>query len=180
MAGLLAPYGPGSSRERAVLGWSLAFAGIILLLDQITKVLVEREFLLHESRPVIPGFFSLTFVRNYGAAWSLFSGHGWFLLLVAAAVTAASIYYFRYLTEGYPERCFAIFVILGGVAGNSIDRIWRGAVVDFFDVHYYNLWHWPVFNIADIAICTGVGLFLLSTLLRKSRSAATEPAAERR
>ena len=79
---------PGSRRERAVIGVSLAAAGFILLLDQATKVMVERSFMLHESRILIENFFSLTFVRNYGAAWSLFSGQGWFLLAVAALVTA--------------------------------------------------------------------------------------------
>lgn len=164
---------PGSRRERTVIGVSLAAAGFILLLDQVTKVMVERSFQLHESRVLIENFFSLTFVRNYGAAWSLFSGQGWFLLAVAALVTVGCFWFFRYLTEGYPERCLAIFVILGGVAGNSIDRIWRGAVVDFFDVHWYDA-HWPIFNVADIAICVGVGLFLLSSLLRKPKKAAEE------
>lgn len=168
---LFSPVEPGSPRERRLIGFSLAMSGLVLLLDQLTKVLVEKDFMLHESRVVIPGFFSLTFVRNYGAAWSILSGQGWFLLLVAAVVMAGALYFFRYLTEGYVERYWAIFLILGGVIGNSIDRIWRGAVVDFFDC-YINRWHWPVFNIADIAICVGVGLFMLSTLLR--RSAETE------
>ncbi len=169
------PVEAGSRRERLFLGVSLAIAGILLLLDQATKIIVEQSFRLHESREIFAPFFSLTYVRNYGAAWSLFNGHGWFLLLIAAVVTVAALRYFRYLTEGYPERCFAVWVILSGVAGNSIDRIWRGAVVDFFDVHYRS-WHWPVFNIADIAICTGVGIFLLSTLLRPARAAETAPA----
>ena len=166
---LFCPFEPGSRRERLHTGFFLMIAGGLLLLDQATKILVEQSFRLHESREILAPFFSLTYVRNYGAAWSLFNGHGWFLLLIAAVVTVAALRYFRYLTEGYPERCFAILIILSGVAGNSIDRIWRGAVVDFFDVHY-GAWHWPVFNIADIAICTGVGLFLASTLLRPSRS----------
>ena len=96
-------------------------------------------------------------------------------MLIAALVTAAALWFFSYLTEGYPERYFAIFIILGGVVGNSIDRIWRGAVVDFFDLHYYEAYHWPVFNIADIAICVGVGIFVLSSLLRPSRKAADDP-----
>lgn len=165
-------------RGRTETGMALALACFLLLLDQATKILVEQSFRLHESRELIEPFFSLTYVRNYGAAWSLFNGHGWFLLLIAAAVTAASLHYFRYLTEGYAERCFAIWIILSGVVGNSIDRIWRGAVVDFFDLHW-GAWHWPVFNVADIAICTGVGLFLLSTLLRPARRSGTAGEAAR-
>ncbi len=166
----------GSGRERVVLGAALAVAGFVLLLDQMTKIVVEREFLLHESRPVLDGFFSLTFVRNYGAAWSMFSGYGWFLLAVALLVTAGALWFFRYLTDGYIERYFAIFIILGGVAGNSIDRIWRGAVVDFLDF-YFRAYHWPVFNVADIAICTGVGIFILSSILRKPRRESSAPPA---
>lgn len=168
------PVEPGSPRERTIIGAAVATACSILLLDQLTKVLVERNFMLHESRAVIENFFNLSYVRNYGAAWSILSGHGWFLLLVAALVTAAALWFFRYLTEGYAERYFAVFIILGGVAGNSIDRIWRGAVVDFFDLHYHEVYHWPVFNIADIAICAGVGIFVLSSLLRPSRKPAAE------
>ena len=169
------PVETGSPRERTVIGAAVAAACTILLLDQLTKVLVERNFMLHESRVVIENFFNLSYVRTYGAAWSILSGYGWFLLLIAALVTAAALWFFRYLTEGYPERYFAIFIILGGVVGNSIDRIWRGAVVDFFDLHYYEAYHWPVFNIADIAICVGVGIFVLSSLLRPSRKAADDP-----
>lgn len=164
---------PNSRRERTVLGWALGVSLAALLLDQWTKIVVERQFVLGESRPVWEPFFSLTFVRNEGAAWSILSGHGWFLLLVAGVVTLGVIWYFRRLAEGYAERYFALLLVLGGVVGNSIDRIWRGAVVDFFDVHWYDA-HWPIFNVADIAICVGVGLFLLSSLLRKPRKAEGE------
>lgn len=157
---------PGSVHERLLTGGALATGCLVLLLDQLTKLWVERDFLLHESRVVIEHFFNLTFVRNYGAAWSMLSGYGWLLLLIAGLVTAAAFWFFRYLTDGYLERYFAIFIILGGVVGNSLDRIWRGAVVDFLDFHYYEVYHWPVFNVADIAICTGVGIYLLSNLLR--------------
>ena len=104
------PVETGSSRERTVIGAAVAAACTILLLDQLTKVLVERNFMLHESRVVIENFFNLSYVRNYGAAWSILSGYGWFLLLIAALVTAAALWFFRYLTEGYPERYFAIFI----------------------------------------------------------------------
>ena len=116
---------PNSRRERTVLGWALGVSLAALLLDQWTKIVVERQFVLGESRPV----------------WE---------------------------AEGYAERYFALLLVLGGVVGNSIDRIWRGAVVDFFDFHWYDKFRWPVFNVADIAICIGVGLFVLSTLLRPS------------
>ena len=167
-----------SRREHLVLWISAAVAFFLLLLDQLTKLYVERSFRLYESRPVIPGWLSLTSVRNHGAAWSMLSGHGWLLLLIAIVALAAILWYFRSLTEGWCERYIAAFMVISGIFGNSIDRLWRGAVVDFIDVHYYDLWHYPVFNVADIAICTGVGIFVLSSLLRpdlrKTRSKGDE------
>ena len=155
-----------SRRERLVLWISVAVAFFLLLLDQLSKLWVEHSFRLYESRPVIPGWLSLTSVRNHGAAWSMLSGHGWLLLLIAFAALAAILWYFRSLTEGWCERYIAAFLVISGIFGNSIDRLWRGAVVDFIDVHYYEVWRYPVFNVADIAICTGVGIFVLSSLLR--------------
>jgi len=162
------PAAQGAFRRRG-LPVCAATAALLLLADQFSKLVITASYALHESTPVIPGFFSITYVRNHGAAWGMFSGHGWFLLVVAAAVVAAIFRFYRYLTEGYAEREIALFMILSGVAGNSIDRLWRGAVVDFLDFHYKTVWHYPVFNIADIAICTGVGLFILSGFLRGDR-----------
>ncbi len=159
---------PHSAEERRIIWWTFWAAVLTVLADQAVKLWVERGFLIGESWPVIPGILSWTSVRNRGAAWSILSGYGWILLLAALLVVSGIIRFFRSLTEGCPERFIALGVILGGVFGNSIDRLWRGAVVDFIDVHYHNVWHYPVFNVADIAICCGVGIFLLSNLFRKS------------
>ena len=141
----------------------------LLFLDQLSKHIIVQTYFLHESTPVIPDIFSITYVRNFGAAWGIFSGKIWLLLLISAVVAAAMIRFYNYLTEGYLEREIALFVIFSGVVGNSIDRLWRGSVVDFIDFHYKNVWSYPVFNIADIAICTGVGLFILSGFIRPER-----------
>ena len=155
-----------SRREHLCLWLSSAIALLLLLLDQGTKLWIERAFELHESRTLIDGWLAFTSVRNHGAAWSMLSGHGWLLLLIAIVALAAILWYFRSLTEGWCERYIAAFMVISGIFGNSIDRLWRGAVVDFIDVHYYDVWRYPVFNVADIAICTGVGIFVLSSLLR--------------
>ena len=160
------PIEPRSARERRVFCAAALTGAASLLLDQGTKIWIEAAMRLNESIPVVDGYFSITSVRNYGAAWSILSGHGWFLLLIAAAVTVLCVLFFRYLTSGWQERYFAVFLVLAGVAGNSIDRIWRGAVVDFLDFHYHAVWHYPVFNVADISICVGMGLYILSDLLR--------------
>jgi signal peptidase II len=148
------------------LGLAVCVGIFVFALDQLTKIAVLHRFSLGESLPVLPPLFALTYVRNEGAAWSILSGHGWFLLLIALLVTVAVIYFFRELTERCVERYFALLLVLGGVAGNSLDRILHGAVIDFLDFHWYDFYHYPVFNVADIAICVGVGLFVLSTLLR--------------
>jgi len=156
-----------------VFGLALTVGMAVFLLDQWTKFLVTQQFLPGESRPVWNHFFSLTFVCNKGAAWSILSGYGGLLLLIAGVVAFGVIWYFRSLTEGYAERCFALILVLSGVAGNSLDRIWRGSVVDFLDFHWYDRFRWPVFNVADTAICIGVGLFVLSSLLRPSTQKKT-------
>ena len=155
-----------SPRRLAVCAFVFA---ALLLADQISKMLITAHYQLHESTPVIPGIFSVTYVVNRGAAWGIFSGQRWFLLAVALIVAVAMIRFFRYLTEAYWEREIALFMIFSGVIGNSIDRLWRDGVVDFIDFHYKNIWSYPVFNIADIAICTGVGLFVLSGFIRPDR-----------
>ena len=163
---LFLPLEPRSRRERAVLIGSVVTALFVLLLDQGTKLWVEHSFELHESRAVIDGWLAFSRVENRGAAWSILSGHTWLLLLIAVFAFGAILYFFHHLTERYPERYFAIFLVLAGILGNSIDRLWRSVVVDFIHVHYYDSWHYPVFNVADIAICVGVGVFVLSSFLR--------------
>ncbi len=154
--------------ERRLIFIGLALAALVAFGDQWSKVLVERHLSSGRIVELIPGFFSLRYTTNYGAAWGMMSGYGWLLLVIGVAVLAAAMIFLRYLTEGYIERYLAIFTIAGGVIGNSIDRMWRGHVVDFLavDLQFY---HWPIFNLADCAICVGVGLFLLSVLLRKGR-----------
>ena len=163
-----AAFEKGSSAEKRLIAVSVILAVLFLAADQITKLGVMQNFVLYESVPVIDGILSWTYVRNRGAAWGILAGRTWLLLVVAAAVFALMVKFFRYLTEGYAERIIALGLVMSGIIGNSIDRVWHGEVIDFIDVHYHNVWHYPVFNIADIAICTGVGIFILSSLLRPS------------
>jgi len=163
---------PGTSREHRLIGIGMAWCAILLLADQWSKIVVESRFRLHESLPVVAGYFDFTYALNRGAAWSILEGCGWLLLSIAAAVFIAAILFLRQLTDGWPERYFAIFTVFSGILGNSIDRIWRGAVVDFISVHYREIYHYPIFNIADCAICIGIGIFLLSSHLRPEHRSA--------
>jgi len=165
-----------SRPERRILAVSAFFALCLLLADQLTKAWVVHRFSLYESIPLIPRCLSFTSVRNLGAAWSILSGMGWLLTLIAAAAMILLIFFFRKLAEGYAERYFALMMIFSGILGNAIDRLFRGAVVDFIDVHWEGVWQYPVFNVADMAICGGVILYLLSTFLRKNAPGKTEEA----
>ncbi|MCI5779698.1 MAG: signal peptidase II [Lentisphaeria bacterium] len=158
---------PGTAAERRLLWISGAAAFAVLAADQAVKFWFVRSFALHESREVIPGWLNFTYVRNFGAAWSIFSGHVWPLLIFGLLAAAGILIFFRKLAENCPERYVAQMLILSGIVGNSIDRMFRGAVVDFIHVHYESVWHYPVFNIADMAICCGIGVFVISGFIRK-------------
>ena len=166
---LFAPLVPHSLRERVVLVSGAALALVVLLLDQGTKLWVVVA--LDERIPIIPGLLDFSRVRNPGAAFGMLSGQTWLLLAVALLAFLAILFFFYELTECYPERYFALLLVLSGILGNSIDRLWRpdGKVVDFIHVHYRDVWHYPVFNIADMAICVGVGVFVLSCFIRPDK-----------
>jgi signal peptidase II len=147
----------------------------ILLLDQWTKHLVWVKLPLHDSVEVIPGFFNLTHVRNTGGAFGIFGGRGaigsaFFVIVSVIAVIAILIFFVKLKEE---ERLLTLSfpLVLGGATGNLIDRLRFGEVVDFLDF-YVSSFHWPAFNIADSAICLGIGLMALELLthdLRKSK-----------
>jgi signal peptidase II len=145
-------------------------SGLILVGDQITKIIVETG--ISSPIKVIPGLFNLVFVKNTGAAWGILAGKGWLLLVISVTVLVLIAVFIRRIAEGWPERYYSMALIAGGIAGNSIDRIWRGAVVDFLDFHY-GPHHWPAFNVADSAICVGVFIFIISSWLRPQTGVKT-------
>ncbi len=147
--------------------WQLfiLLVGVVVVLDQGTKLVVHTTFELHESRPVFANFFHFTYVQNPGAAFGFLSElpasvlRLFFPLVTAVAVTALVIY-FRIVPQQRMRTLSGTCLIIGGAIGNGIDRLWLGRVIDFIDVHWY-MRHWPAFNLADSAICIGVGLLLL-------------------
>ena len=163
-----------SVRERKILLLALIFAVVLLICDQWTKWYVIRNFEVLESIEILPPVLNFTSARNPGAAWSMLSGYSWLLLIFGISAAVAALFCFRKLAEGCAERYFALLMILSGIAGNSFDRAFHGVVVDFIHVHYKDVWNYPIFNIADMAICTGVGIYLLSSLLRKEKDKTDE------
>jgi signal peptidase II len=146
--------------------------GAVVLLDQFSKLLVLRYIPQHQSISVIPGFFSLTHVRNPGGAFGFMAQDSsplrYWLFLGAAFFALVMILYFYYKTPGSrPVFGAALALIFGGAVGNLIDRLRFGEVIDFLDV-YLGYLHWPTFNIADSAVTIGVTIFVIHILFKKS------------
>lgn len=131
----------------------------ILALDQVTKVVVERAFDFGETLPILP-FFSLTYVRNQGAAWGMFQGAQYALAAFAAIAIVLCIFFWRKLFGASPWTYPLGGLLFAGIVGNLIDRVRLGYVVDFLDFHWGNA-HFPCFNVADSAICVAVFLIIL-------------------
>ncbi|MDP2757163.1 MAG: signal peptidase II [Desulfurivibrionaceae bacterium] len=151
------------------LAWLLA----VVVLDQATKGLIMERFAMFELLPVIPGLFNLTYLTNTGAAFGMLAGAQtiWrqvFFVGVAALALGVMAFSYRQFRSQGKIFAHAIGLIAGGAVGNLIDRLRFGAVVDFLDF-YVGSHHWPAFNVADSAICVGVGLFILGSLLYPPR-----------
>ncbi|WP_040977041.1 signal peptidase II [Necropsobacter massiliensis] len=136
---------------------------IAFILDLATKYLVVSRFELYESVNILP-VFNLTYVRNPGAAFSFLADHsGWqqyFFILLALAISAMLVYFLYQNSRRQTLQNSAYALIIGGALANMADRAYHGFVVDFLDF-YWRDWHYPVFNVADIAICVGAGLLAL-------------------
>ncbi len=151
--------------------FSLFLLLFVVVLDQLTKIWTVNSFALYESMEIIPGFFSLTYLTNKGAAFGFLAGvdaawrHYFFLILARIALVLLLVAWFRMRND---HRVYgpALALIAGGAIGNVIDRVRLGAVVDFLDF-YVAGHHWPAFNVADSAITVGVALFLLTNFLEE-------------
>ena len=158
---------------------ALIVAILVTVSDQWTKLVVRADFALGESRPVVEGFFNLTYVRNPGAAWGILGGQTIWLTALSVVMLVVMVLFRRSFLSDTWEHRLALGLMLGGIMGNLMDRIKLGWVTDFFDF-YVGSWHWPAFNIADAAICTGVGIYILSAFwvtqhpLNDGRAAAVE------
>jgi signal peptidase II len=144
---------------------------LIVVLDQLTKIIVDRTIPLHHSIPIIDGLFSLTYVRNTGAAFGIFAGSHEafrlpFLVLVSALAICFIIVMLRRLREQETGLITALAFILGGAVGNLIDRALHGEVIDFLDFYWSN-YHWPAFNLADSFITVGVAITLFYLIKAK-------------
>lgn len=148
------------------MGW-LAIAAVIVLLDQMTKQYMDNTLHYAERLPVL-SFFDFTLLYNPGAAFSfLADGAGWqrwFFTFVALVATVLIVHMLR-KTPHQKLFCSSLALILGGALGNVIDRVLHAHVIDFL-LFYWRDWHFPAFNIADIAITCGAILLILDEIIR--------------
>jgi signal peptidase II len=148
----------------------LIFCFGILVLDQWTKSLIIQKLLLYQKVEVIQGFFNIVHVRNTGGAFGIFGGDKGGLgsiLFVVVSLIAIGVIIFLFIKIKEDEKTLALSfsLILSGAIGNLIDRLRYGEVIDFLDF-YLSSTHWPTFNVADSAICIGIGLMALELLKR--------------
>ena len=147
----------GLSAKSKIVGVWLSF---IIIADQLTKFIVDRTMPLYHSIPIIDDLFSLTYIRNTGAAFGILAGsHEAVRLPVLVIFSLAAIAFILVMLKRLPANetglITALAFILGGAIGNLIDRVAYGEVIDFLDF-YWSAYHWPAFNLADSFITVGV------------------------
>ncbi|HET7160585.1 MAG TPA: signal peptidase II [Burkholderiales bacterium] len=158
--------------HKAFTQW-LGLSIVVVVLDQLTKFVIKRNFTLHESLEVT-SFFNLVLVYNQGAAFSFLSdAGGWQRGFFTAIAIIASVWIAWLLRKHSTQTlfCLALSLILGGALGNVIDRIAIGAVADYLDFHAFGM-HWPAFNVADIAISCGAALLIWDAFQTREKPAS--------
>lgn len=145
------------SRRGGVL-WAFAIAVFAFVVDRGLKALVEGSMRLGESIPLIPDFLSLTYIRNDGGAFGILGGNR-VVLLLGSAVAIGVVLWMLFSGSSSRLTSLGCGLILGGAAGNLLDRLTTGEVTDY--VHFS---FWYIFNAADAAIVVGVAILLLSAL----------------
>lgn len=157
--------------NKALLWYGLAVLAIIL--DQVTKLYFENNFQLYQSLPIIEPFFSFTLAHNHGAAFSFLADKGgwqkWFFSTLALAVSLGIMYYLRKVPKVATVLSAGLALVMAGALGNLIDRLRLGYVIDFLHVHNGDVWHFPIFNVADVAINIGVALILIDSFFLESK-----------
>jgi signal peptidase II len=159
-----------AKNNNSLLPW-LGIAGVVILLDQITKAVIVRTMKLGDSDSV-NAFFNIVYWQNKGAAFSfLHAANGWQRWLFVGLGVLAAIFIVWMLRRHGGQRMFswALALILGGAIGNVVDRLLHGFVIDFIQVHYRDSF-FPSFNIADSAISIGAALLILDELMRVRRA----------
>jgi signal peptidase II len=152
------------------LRW-LWVALVVILIDRLTKVMAQTYLIAYEPKAVMPCF-NLTLAYNKGAAFSFLSYAAgwqvWFFGLLALAISTVLLVWLKRLSHHQRWVAIALAMIIGGALGNLWDRISYGHVIDFLEF-YVSTWHWPIFNVADSAICVGAGMLVIDAFCSKEK-----------
>lgn len=149
----------------------LVVAGIVVAIDQLSKVIIFEMLPLYGTVSVIPGFFNITHIHNPGGAFGFLAGHSavwryFVFLFISSLAIGLIIYYYHKTPKTHILLSCGFALILGGAVGNMIDRVRMGIVIDFLDFYIGNL-HWPAFNVADSAISIGITVFIYHLVFNK-------------
>jgi len=156
---------------------------LIVALDHLSKWIVSVRLPNHPIE-LIPGYLRLSYVCNSGVAFGFFSGGTsvWKPYVLGTMAVAALVAMFLYSRRMSPDRVLlqcALALTMGGILGNFVDRILRGYVIDFIEVHIHESFYWPNFNVADSAITIGIALLLIDTVREPGVNEVPEPTADR-
>lgn len=135
---------------------------VVILLDMVSKYIVSRLLIVNESVMIIKNFFNITYVRNTGAAFSIFSGNTFFVMVISFMIIIGIILYISKNKPSNKIEKISYSLILGGAIGNFIDRVIYGYVRDFIEIDIFG-WDYPIFNLADVFVVVGVILLVIAT-----------------
>lgn len=152
---------------------------LVIILDLGSKAFISSHFSLYESREMLPGWFNLTLAHNTGAAFSFLANESgwqrWFFAIVAILVSSVIFFWIKRLQSTERWLAIGLALVLGGALGNLWDRLTLGYVVDFLDFYYQyggehglpQSWHFPAFNVADMAISIGAAMLIIDAFRHK-------------
>lgn len=135
---------------------------VVILLDMVSKYIVSKLLIVNESVMIIKNFFNITYVRNTGAAFSIFSGNTFLVMVISFMIIMGIILYISKNKSSNKIEKISYSLILGGAIGNFIDRIIYGYVRDFIEIDIFG-WDYPIFNLADVFVVVGVILLVIAT-----------------
>lgn len=135
-------------------------SGVVLLLDQIIKKIIELSMNVNSSISIIDGFFNITYVQNTGAAFSMFQNSRLFLVIIALLSLLLIIYMVTHDKNKTNLNKLSYGLLIGGIIGNLVDRVFLGYVIDYLDFNIFG-YSFPVFNLADIGIVVGIFLMVI-------------------